>query len=146
VLLSTDVGAEGLNLQFCRVLVNFDLPWNPMLIEQRIGRLHRYGQTSEVHVHNLCARGTIEERVLNVLHERLRLFELVIGEMDMVLGNMTDDRDLEEQILAIYAESSSEEAISHAFEELTARLLRARGHHQKVKALDDALFGKDYVQ
>lgn len=57
-LLATDVGSEGHNLQFCHVLVNFDLPWNPMVIEQRIGRLHRFGQTEEVRVYDLCARGT----------------------------------------------------------------------------------------
>jgi len=71
------VGAEGLNLQFCHLLVNFDLPWSPMLIEQRIGRLHRFGQTNEVQVYNLCGRGTVEERILSspasLRHRLLRL-------------------------------------------------------------------------
>lgn len=146
ILLATDVGAEGLNLQFCRSLVNFDLPWNPMVIEQRIGRLHRYGQEGAVTVCNLCARGTIEERVLAVLHDRLQLFELVVGEMDMVLGNLTDERDLEERVLSIYAGASTEEDIGRGFAELEAQLLAARGHHEHVKALDEALFGKDFAQ
>ena len=98
VLLATDVGGEGQNLHHCHVLVNFDLPYNPMLIEQRIGRLHRMGQKEEVRVYNLCAKGTAEERVLDLLDRRLHLFELVVGEMDMVLGNLADERDLEERI------------------------------------------------
>ncbi len=146
LLLATDVGAEGLNLQFCRSLVNFDLPWNPMVIEQRIGRLHRYGQEGAVTVRNLCARGTIEERVLAVLHDRLQLFELVVGEMDMVLGNLTDERDLEERVLSIYAGANTEEDVGRGFAELEAQLLTARGHHEHVKALDEALFGKDFAQ
>src|SRR5205085_8084236 len=107
VLIATRAGSEGRNLQFCNVLVNYDLPWNPMVIEQRIGRLHRMGQTEEVRVFNLCARGTVEERVLDVLDRRVHLFELVVGETDMVLGNLTDERDLEERILDLYVHSRS---------------------------------------
>jgi len=66
-LRSTDVGSEGLNLQFCRQLINFDLPWNPMRIEQRIGRLHRIGQENPVEVLNFCLAGSIEERILRIL-------------------------------------------------------------------------------
>ncbi len=144
VLLTSDAGAEGHNLQFCRLLVNFDLPWNPMVIEQRIGRLHRFGQTGEVRVYNLCARGTVEERVLDVLDRRVHLFELVVGEMDMVLGNLADERDLEERILALYAESRAESEIESGFDRIAEELLRARGVYEKARALDDALFGKDF--
>ena len=144
VLLASDVGGEGQNLQFCHLLVNFDLPWNPMLIEQRIGRLHRFGQTEEVQVYNLCARGTVEERVLDVLDRRVHLFELVVGEMDMVLGNLADERDLEERILALYAAARSEAEIDRGFDALTDELLRARGAYEKTRALDEALFGKDF--
>ena len=145
VLLSTDVGAEGLNLQFCHLLVNFDLPWNPMLIEQRIGRLHRFGQTSEVQVYNLCGRGTVEERILSVLGDRLHLFELVVGEMDMVLGDLTDERDLEERILSIYERAASDTDVDTAWSTLAAELQAARGRYDRVKTLDEALFGKDYA-
>jgi SNF2 family DNA or RNA helicase len=145
VLLSTDVGAEGLNLQFCHLLVNFDLPWNPMLIEQRIGRLHRFGQQSEVQVYNLCGRGTVEERILAVLSDRLHLFELVVGEMDMVLGDLTDERDLEDRILSIYERSGTDTDVDAAWEALAADLLGARGRYDRVKTLDEALFGKDYA-
>ncbi|HEX5752982.1 MAG TPA: SNF2-related protein [Archangium sp.] len=144
VLLATDVGSEGHNLQACHVLVNFDLPWNPMVIEQRIGRLHRFGQTQEVRVYNLCARGTAEDRVLDVLDRRIHLFELVVGEMDMVLGNLADERDLEERILSIYAESRGEDEVARAFETIAEELARARGQYERTQALDAALFGKDF--
>ena len=144
VLISTDVGSEGHNLQHCHRLVNFDLPWNPMVIEQRIGRLHRFGQTSEVEVWNLCARGSMEERILLVLHDRVRLFELVVGEMDMVLGNLTDEADLEERLLALCAEAPSDAAVDDGLAVLGDELLRARGRYDEVRELDQALFGKEF--
>ncbi len=143
-LLSTDVGAEGLDLQFCHLLVNVDLPWNPMRIEQRIGRLHRFGQTSEVQVFNLCAAGTVEERLLDVLARRVHLFELVVGEMDMVLGNLADERGLEERILALYAGARCDDEIRGGFDALADDLVAARGHYERARRLDDALFGQDF--
>jgi len=144
LLVSTDVGSEGHNLQHCHRLVNFDLPWNPMVIEQRIGRLHRFGQTTEVEVFNLCARGSMEERILGVLHERVRLFELVVGEMDMVIGNMTDEADLEERLLALCAEAPSEAAVDDGLTAIGDELLRARGRYDEIRELDQALFGKEF--
>ncbi len=144
VLVATDIGGEGQNLQFCSTLVNFDLPWNPAQIEQRIGRLHRMGQTEAVRVFNLCARGTVEERVLDVLDRRLHLFELVVGEMDMVLGTLTDERDLEERILALYAESKTESEVAAGFDQLASELAVARGLYDRSRALDEALFQRDF--
>ena len=144
VLVSTDVGSEGHNLQHCHRLVNFDLPWNPMVIEQRIGRLHRFGQTTEVEVFNLCARGSMEERILGVLHERVRLFELVVGEMDMVIGNLTDEADLEERLLALCATASSDAAVDDGLTTIGDELLRARGRYDEIRELDQALFGKEF--
>jgi SNF2 family DNA or RNA helicase len=144
LLLATDVGSEGHNLQHCHLLVNFDLPWNPMVIEQRIGRLHRFGQTEEVQVYNLCAKGTVEERILDVLDRRVQLFELVVGEMDMVLGNLADERDLEERIVQLYAEARGEAELAHGFDAIAEELLRARGHYERARALDQSLFGKDF--
>jgi superfamily II DNA or RNA helicase len=143
-LVATDVGGEGQNLQFCQTLVNFDLPWNPMLIEQRIGRLHRMGQTGEVRVYNLCARATAEQRVLDVLDRRLHLFELVVGEMDMVLGNLADDRDLEDRIMDLYATSRDDAQVAEGFERIADELAAARGHYERVRALDEALFKQDF--
>ena len=144
VLVSTDVGSEGHNLQHCHRLVNFDLPWNPMVIEQRIGRLHRFGQTSEVEVFNLCARGSMEERILGVLHDRVRLFELVVGEMDMVIGNLGDETDLEERLLALCAETPSDAALDEGLSAIGDELLRARGRYDEVRELDHALFGEEF--
>ncbi len=79
VLVSTESGGEGLNFQFCHHVINFDLPWNPMRLEQRIGRVHRLGQIHDVEVYNLAARGTIEEKILMLLYEKIRLFRTVIG-------------------------------------------------------------------
>lgn len=144
ILVASDVGGEGQNLQFCSTLINYDLPWNPMLLEQRIGRLHRMGQEREVRVYNLCARGTAEERVLDVLDRRVHLFELVVGEMDMVLGNLEDDRDLEERVIDLYARSQNDADLSSGFDALAAELLAARGRYERTRAFDEALFGKDY--
>ena len=144
ILVSTDVGSEGHNLQHCHRLVNFDLPWNPMVIEQRIGRLHRFGQTSEVEVFNLCARGSMEERILGVLHDRVRLFELVVGEMDMVLGNLTDEADLEERLLALCADAPTDGDVEAGLAALGDELLRARGRYDEVRELDQALFGEEF--
>src|SRR6267378_1863184 len=86
VLIATRAGSEGRNLQICIVLVNYDLPWNPMVVEQRIGRVHRIGQKREVHIVNLAAAGTIESYILQLLDKKIKLFELVVGELDLILG------------------------------------------------------------
>ena len=86
VLIATRAGSEGRNLQICNVLVNYDLPWNPMVVEQRIGRVHRIGQKREVHIVNLAAAGTIESYILHLLDKKIKLFELVVGELDLILG------------------------------------------------------------
>ena len=91
VLISTQAGGEGRNFQFCHYLVNYDLPWNPMLVEQRIGRLDRIGQENVVQVFNLYAEDTIEERVLDVLENRINAFEDTVGGLDPILGDMEDD-------------------------------------------------------
>ena len=88
VLVSTDAGAEGLNLQFCNAVLNFDLPWNPMRIEQRIGRVHRVTQTRDVHISNLFARDTVDESVYELLHDKLRMFELLFGQVTTILGEL----------------------------------------------------------
>jgi len=91
VLLSSEVGSEGLDLQFCRCLVNYDLPWNPMKVEQRIGRLDRIGQKAErITILNLVVESTIEDRVLSRLYERIDLFKQSIGDLEEILGQRTD--------------------------------------------------------
>jgi SNF2 family DNA or RNA helicase len=144
VMLATDVGGEGRNLQFANVLVNYDLPWNPMKIEQRIGRLHRIGQTREVRVFSLCARGSAEERILDVLDRRIQLFELVIGEVDLILGRALDEKEFDERIFEIYERAQTDEEVAEHFEGLADELAAARGHYEKVKAFDEALFRRDF--
>ena len=144
VLVCTEVGGEGRNLQFCRTMINFDLPWNPMRIEQRIGRIHRIGQTREVQIVNLCAAGTAEEKMLEVLDRRINLFELVVGELDMILGHMRDERELPERILAVYGESRDEPGVQGGFERLGAELETARRRHETAKQLDAELFADEY--
>jgi superfamily II DNA/RNA helicase len=144
VLVCSEIGGEGRNLQFCHRLINFDLPWNPMQIEQRIGRIHRIGQRQTVEVVNLAGAGTAEDRILDVLDRRVNLFELVIGEMDLVLGELADERDFGDHVFDIVAGSSSDEEVAAGFDALAERLLEARGRLDRAKRLDEALFGEDY--
>jgi hypothetical protein len=139
VLLSTDVGSEGLNLQFCRRIVNFDLPWNPMRIEQRIGRVHRIGQEQPVDVVTLCLAGSIEERILRILDERINLFELVVGEAEMILGYLEDERDFPELMLDAFAERDAP-ARERSFTRIADALAAARTRYENVKRFDEAFF------
>jgi SNF2 family DNA or RNA helicase len=144
VMVATEVGGEGRNLQFANVLVNYDLPWNPMKIEQRIGRLHRIGQTREVHVYSFCARGSAEDRILDVLDRRIHLFELVIGEVDMILGRSMQEQEFEDRIFDILARAQSDADVQSGFDALAEQLAKARTDYDKVQALDEALFRRDF--
>lgn len=90
-LISTSAGGEGINLQVCRILFNYDLPWNPMAVEQRIGRIHRYGQQETAQVYNLVAEGTIEEQVYSILEQKLLEIAATIGKVDRITGEVTED-------------------------------------------------------
>ncbi|MFP5202294.1 MULTISPECIES: DEAD/DEAH box helicase [Bacillus] len=92
VLIATEAGGEGINLQFCNQIINYDLPWNPMRLEQRIGRIHRLGQERDVHIYNMSTNGTVEEHILKLLYEKIQLFENVIGDLDDILTRI----DIEE--------------------------------------------------
>jgi SNF2 family DNA or RNA helicase len=141
VLVCSEVGGEGQNLQFCHRLVNFDLPWNPMLLEQRVGRIHRIGQREPVEVVNLCTGGTAEERILDVLDRRVNLFELVVGELDLVLGDLEDEREFGDQVYEIYSSSASEEDVVRGFEALGDRIAEARSGVDSVREAAQATFG-----
>ncbi|KKB37269.1 DEAD/DEAH box helicase [Bacillus thermotolerans] len=107
VLIATEAGGEGLNLQFCHHLINFDLPWNPMRLEQRIGRIHRFGQDKDVHIYNFSIEDTIEDRILQLLYEKIDLFKQAVGQLDDILAKM-DMPDLEEHLTDIFQHSKSE--------------------------------------
>ncbi|AWB44195.1 ATP-dependent helicase [Paenibacillus sp. CAA11] len=125
VMIATEAGGEGINLQFCRNMINFDLPWNPMRVEQRIGRVHRLGQKDDVRIYNLSTIGTIEEHILNLLHEKINMFEMVIGGLDVILERFDKKHSLEKSIYKILLEANNDEEIkqrvdqlAHSFEHL----------------------------
>jgi SNF2 family DNA or RNA helicase len=136
VLLSTEAGGEGRNLQFCHLLVNYDLPWNPMRIEQRIGRLHRLGQTHDVHVFNFTARNTVEQYVLQIVHEKINLFRSVIGDLEMVLGPYAEAGSFEDAVFRIWATARGEKDLDREFARLGAALLVGRKRYDAVEDLD----------
>ncbi|MEO8125676.1 MAG: SNF2-related protein [Bryobacteraceae bacterium] len=148
VLLSTGSGGEGRNLQFANTVVNFDLPWSPMRLEQRVGRVHRIGQTREVFVFNFCQEGTIEEQLLRVLHDKINMFELVVGEMDAILdsfnGNLEENREFAGVVLDLWASHDHDEGRVRAFDELGERLLAAKAQYLDTRKLGESLFERDF--
>ncbi len=142
LLLCSESGGEGRNLQFCNTLVNFDIPWNPMAIEQRIGRIDRIGQTREVFVFNLVAAGTIEDAMLRILDEKINMFEMVVGEVGAILGEIDDQQDFSSMVLDAWLQSTDEDRIA-AFTALEVQLLAARRQYEDAKQLDESLFGND---
>jgi len=107
VMVATEAGGEGINLQFCNHVINYDMPWNPMRVEQRIGRVHRLGQTRDVHIYNLSTNNTIEEHILYLLHEKINMFENVIGSLDVILEKLSI-KDIESNIMNIIVNSENE--------------------------------------
>ncbi len=140
ILISSEAGGEGRNLQFCRTLINYDLPWNPMRIEQRIGRVHRIGQTRDVRIYNLSARGTLESYVLKVLQRKIDMFHLVIGEMDQILGNLDWDESFETRVFQLWAQNNNEEELEQAFSRMGTDVETALGRYSHVKAYDEEIF------
>ncbi len=143
VLVSTEIGGEGRNLQFCNAIINYDLPWNPQRIEQRIGRIHRVGQEREVYIFNFSAEKTIESYILDVLDAKINMFELVVGEIDMILGNLDETKDFGDIVMEIWVNSKTQKELEEQMENLGEKLVEARRQYTKAKDYDDRLFG-DY--
>src|SRR5881398_48213 len=123
IMIATEAGAEGINLQFCSTVVNYDLPWNPQRIEQRIGRCHRYGQKHDVVVVNFLNRkNAADQRVYQLLSEKFQLFEGVFGASDEVLGAIESGVDFEKRIADIYQVCRKPEEIKSAFDKLQLEL------------------------
>src|SRR5690606_25039061 len=118
VLVSTESGAEGRNLQFCHQLINYDLPWNPMRVEQRIGRLHRLGQAQDVTIFNLSCNETVEAHIIDLLARKIRMFELVIGELDLILGNIEGAKSFEDMLRAAWEASTGPDDLRERIEHL----------------------------
>jgi superfamily II DNA or RNA helicase len=123
ILIATESGAEGINLQFCSLVVNFDLPWNPQRVEQRIGRCHRYGQVIDVLVVNLLnLKNRAEERVFELLDSKFRLFDGVFGASDEVLGAIESGTDFEKRVFEIHQSARDKDEIEAEFDQLQAEL------------------------
>ncbi|OZM57654.1 ATP-dependent helicase [Lottiidibacillus patelloidae] len=121
VLIATEAGGEGINLQFCHHVINYDLPWNPMRLEQRIGRIHRLGQEKDVHIYNFATKDTVEEHVLKLLYEKINMFERVIGNLDEILTKIKIG-NIEMHIKEIFDTSDSSGEIKIKMDNLTSIL------------------------
>ncbi|HHT47887.1 MAG TPA: DEAD/DEAH box helicase [Firmicutes bacterium] len=142
VLICTESGGEGVNLQFCRTMINYDLPWNPMRLEQRIGRIHRLGQTREVYVYNLISRGTIEEHLLNLLLEKVRLFEMVIGDLQRIVNYFAREKSFEARVMGALVAAENERELSRNLERLGDELL-SRLARKEEWGVDDLIMAPD---
>ena len=144
VLLASETGGEGRNIQFANSIVNYDLPWNPMKIEQRIGRIHRIGQTQDVFIFNFCLKDSIEEYILRILHDKINMFELVVGEIETILGNVDDDFDFSEVVMSLWLKHQSPSELDTAFEQLAGDLLQAKSKYRSAQELEEKIFGADF--
>lgn len=123
IMIATEAAAEGLNLQFCSLLVNYDLPWNPQRVEQRIGRVHRYGQKCDVVIINFINKKNIADvRLYEILRHKFKLFDGVFGASDEILGTLSDGVDFEKAVASIFELCRTTEEINRAFDELQASL------------------------
>ena len=139
VLVTTEAAGEGRNLQFCHIMVNYDLPWNPMQIEQRLGRLHRIGQSHDVQLTNLVTAGTIDDHLLRVLETKINLFELVVGELDMILGRISDELDLESAVFTSYVQAGDDTEFAARLEAIGDELAGARREYLASREATDLL-------
>ena len=145
ILILTDAGSEGLNLQFCNTVINYDLPWNPMKIEQRIGRCHRYGQKNDVVAINLLNTGNqADMRVYEILSKKFELFDGVFGSSDIALGILESGINFEQEILAIYQNCNTAAEIRREFDKLDRKLEAKR--NKKARELREILLSKTSEQ
>src|SRR3989442_6297350 len=143
VLIAPRAGSEGRNLQFCNVLVIYDLPWNPMVVEQRIGRLHRIGQTREVHIVNLAAAGTIESYILQLLDRKIKLFELVVGELDLILGEFGGAQQFEGRLAEEWLAAENEEDFARRVETMGADIEKSSAAGKEQEELNSLIAPDD---
>ncbi|MFA4016377.1 MAG: hypothetical protein RUDDFDWM_001480 [Candidatus Fervidibacterota bacterium] len=139
VMISTESGAEGRNLQFCRMVINFDLPWNPMRLEQRIGRVHRLGQDKPVFIVNLATESTVEERILDLLITKIGLFEMVVGELELMLGISHLEESIERMITEAIMQSETPQEEEEKLKHISRLLQRAMERYARVKTANEIL-------
>lgn len=135
VLIATEAGGEGINLQFCNHIINYDLPWNPMRVEQRIGRIHRIGQKRDVFIYNLSTVSTIEEYILCLLYEKINLFEMVIGELDQIIDKIKLKSSIEENLTDIFLKSESTKEIELKMENFNQYIQSIQSQHKQESVL-----------
>lgn len=142
-LVATDAGAEGLNLQErCHTLFNYDLHWNPMRIEQRIGRVHRLGQRHDVQVHNFVLKDSIDDYVVKLLYQKINLFTMTVGALETVLAESHEGEiDLEERVLEILLRNESRDDMSAAVDALGAEMAQAMGRQHEAELLTAGALG-----
>lgn len=135
VLIATEAGGEGINLQFCNHIINYDLPWNPMRVEQRIGRIHRIGQKKDVFIYNLSTLSTIEEYILCLLYEKISLFEMVIGELDQIIDKIKLKSSIEDNLTDIFLKSESTKEIELKMENFNQYIQSIQSQYKQETAL-----------
>lgn len=142
VLLSSDVGSEGIDLQFCRFLINYDLPWNPMKVEQRIGRIDRLGQKAEkIFIVNFALKDTIEDRILQRLYERIKIFRESVGDLEEILGQMTGRLAVE-----MFTDELTEEEMQRRTDQIAMAIAATRaGQEQLENEAINLLAFSDYI-
>jgi SNF2 family DNA or RNA helicase len=140
VLVSTEAGGEGQNFQFCSNVVNYDLPWNPMRVEQRVGRVHRIGQDEDVNIHNLAIIGTIEEYILKLLFDKINLFKMTIGDLDLLFED-EGFKKLPSEVFESYMSATSNRELKNKFSALGEKWAHKKEEiHDTVLEFDDAVF------
>ena len=141
VLVSTDAMSEGRNLQFCNIMVNYDLPWNPMRVEQRIGRIHRIGQKREVYVFNMALEDTVEEYVLEKLYHKIDLFQQTVGELSSILTRLEESgTSFEDEIFERLVDADSELDLENDFDAMAVDLQEQRELAEKVEEFNSGVF------
>ena len=141
ILVSTDAMSEGRNLQFCNILVNMDLPWNPMRVEQRIGRVHRIGQKRNVFIFNMALKDTVEEYVLDRLYHKIDLFQQSVGELSSILSGLEESgSSFEDQIFERLVNADSEVDLENDFDALAVDLEEQRELADKLEEFNNGVF------
>ena len=133
LMLCTEVGGQGLNLQHCRTVINYDVPWNPMRLEQRIGRVHRYGQEQITNVLHFVTLGTYEEHVLDLLTRKLELFTQAIGELEAILSFVEEEESLQQMVAQAICTASDDETLKTNFHALNDHVTRAAERYRKSR-------------